>query len=257
MLVPRHIAIIMDGNGRWAQARGMPRIEGHRAGAKTVDTIVTYCRELGVQALTLYAFSSENWARPVDEVSGLMGLLTDYLTRERRKMLDNGIRLGAIGNTGKLPLAVRVLHEAVKRDTAKGDGMRLTLALSYGSREEIVRGVRSIAEGVAKGELSPKAIDEAMISESLDTAELGDVADPDLIIRTSGEQRLSNFLMWQAAYSEFYFAQEAWPDFDRASLNRALLAYASRRRRFGMTDAQLAELDAASLRQSGTLAESV
>jgi undecaprenyl diphosphate synthase len=230
--LPEHIAMIMDGNGRWAQSRGQARVEGHRAGAKTVRDITTYCRELGVGYVTLYAFSSENWGRPEDEVEALMVLLSEYLIEERTTLLDNEIRLGSIGNTDKLPSGVVKLLTGVEEATAHLDGMRLTLALSYGSRDEIVRGLRALASSGA----DLTSLTEDQISDSLDT---GDVPDPDLIIRTSGERRLSNFLMWQAAYSELYFTDVAWPDFTREELDVALAEYARRKRRFGLTGEQV------------------
>jgi undecaprenyl diphosphate synthase len=234
--LPRHIAIIMDGNGRWAEERGQPRIEGHRAGAKSVRDITTYCRELGVRYLTLYAFSSENWGRPADEVTGLMRLLSDYLQEERGTLLKNQIELCTIGAVDKLPLAVRTLLFAVKEATRGLDGMRLTLALSYGARDEIVRAVRSLCSDVKKGTVAPETIDEAAIAARLDTH---DMPDPDLLIRTSGEMRVSNFLLWQIAYTELFVTPVAWPDFTRARLDEALEAYRTRQRRFGLTGAQV------------------
>jgi undecaprenyl diphosphate synthase len=241
--LPKHVAIIMDGNGRWAQERGLDRIEGHRAGAKAVRDITTYCRELGVRYLTLYAFSSENWGRPEDEVSGLMQLLADYLKDERPTLLKNKIELQTIGATEKLPLVVRTLLGAVREATKGLDGMRLTLALSYGARDEIIRAVRSLAVDVKKGAISPDRIDEAAISSRLDTH---DMPDPDLLIRTSGEMRVSNFMLWQIAYSELYVTPTAWPDFDRAKLDEAFDAYKKRQRRFGLTGAQIKDAKGAS-----------
>ncbi|MCC7112693.1 MAG: isoprenyl transferase [Deltaproteobacteria bacterium] len=235
--VPRHLAIIMDGNGRWAQERGMPRLEGHRAGAKTVRDITTYCRELGVRYLTLYAFSSENWGRPETEVSGLMQLLADYLKEERATLLKNRIELTTIGATDKLPLLVRGLLAAVKEATRGLDGMRLTLALSYGARDEILRAVRELAAEVKRGKLAIDDIDVAALERHLDTY---GTPDPDLLIRTSGEMRISNFMLWQIAYTELYITPVAWPDFTRARLDDALGACGNRQRRFGLTGAQVA-----------------
>jgi undecaprenyl diphosphate synthase len=234
---PRHVAIIMDGNGRWAQERGQPRLEGHRAGAKTVREIVTYCRELGVRYLTLYAFSSENWGRPGDEVAGLMELLRTYLVDERPTLLTNAIELSTIGATGKLPVPVRMMLDDVMKATKGLDGMRLTLALSYGARDEIVRAVQKLAKDVDRGAIDPDQIDEAAIAARLDTA---DMPDPDLLIRTSGEMRVSNFLLWQLAYTELYVTDTAWPAFTKAELDRAFASFHGRQRRFGLTAAQLA-----------------
>jgi undecaprenyl diphosphate synthase len=233
---PTHVAIIMDGNGRWARERGRPRLEGHQAGAKTVRDIVTYAREMGVRYLTLYAFSSENWGRPEDEVAGLMALLSDYLVEERSTMLDNAIELGTIGAIHKLPEAVQSLLSSVKEATAGLDGMRLTLALSYGSRDELLRGIRSLAEDVRSGELEAADIDEAAVAARLYTH---DLPDPDLLIRTSGEQRISNFLLWQLAYAELYFTPVPWPEFTRAHFDEAVASFEGRERRFGLTGEQV------------------
>ncbi len=236
--LPRHVAIIMDGNGRFAEERGQKRLEGHRAGARSVREITTYARELGVRYLTLYAFSTENWARPGDEVSGLMDLLREYLSEEKQTLLDNDIELRTIGETQKLPLPVRVLLDDVMGATRGLSGMRLTLALSYGSRDEILRAVRSLAVAVDRGELDPDEIGAAQLEQRLFTH---DLPDPDLLIRTSGEQRISNFLLWQLAYAELYFTDVSWPAFTRASFDEALLAYRKRQRRFGLTGAQVSK----------------
>lgn len=236
MRIPRHLAIIMDGNGRWAEKRRLPRILGHRRGVETVQEIVKECRTLGLRYLTLYAFSSENWRRPEDEVSALMGLLSRYLQTELATMLDQGIRLNVIGETSRLPPEVRqVLQETVAR-TAGNREMTLTLALSYGARNELVRAARRLAEAVQAGNLSPAAIDEQIFTGALDTGEL---PDPDLLIRTSGEMRISNFLLWQLAYTELYFTEVLWPDFSRQELNQAIREYSRRQRRFGLTGAQV------------------
>ena len=228
--LPRHLAIIMDGNGRWAKKRGLPRIEGHRKGADSVRDITRACRELGIQALTLYAFSSQNWDRPIEEVRMLMALLRDYLVDERAEILDNNIRLTTIGNTERLPDFVREplseLMEASKNNT----GMVLCLALSYGGRDALCDAARTLADRVQKGEIRLQDVNELSFSEALSTRELPPL---DLVIRTSGEQRLSNFLLWQSAYSELVFADELWPDFDRAAFERALGEYEGRKRRFG------------------------
>ncbi len=234
--VPTHVAIIMDGNGRWAERKGLPRGEGHRAGADTVDAVTTACREMGVRYLTLYAFSSENWQRPADEVTTLMGLLVNYLDRQRKKLRENNIELYAVGDLTRLPLAARAALNAVISETRGLTGMRLTLALSYGARDEMVRAARLLATRVQRGELKPEEIDEAAVAGVLDTR---DMPDPDIIVRTAGEQRLSNFLLWQAAYAEFVFIDKLWPDFSRGDLETAFAAYAKRTRRFGKTDGQL------------------
>ena len=234
--LPRHVAIIMDGNGRWAKKRGLPRIEGHRKGADSVRDITRACRELGMQALTLYAFSSQNWDRPIEEVRMLMALLRDYLVDERAEILDNNIRLTTIGNTERLPDFVREplgeLMEASKNNT----GMVLCLALSYGGRDAICDAARTLAERVQKGEIRLQDVNELSFSEALSTRGLPPL---DLVIRTSGEQRLSNFLLWEVAYAELYFTDTLWPDFKRPELYEALEAYANRERRFGLTSEQV------------------
>jgi len=234
--VPKHVAIIMDGNGRWAEARGLPRLRGHEAGADSVREITRACREAGVQALTLYSFSTENWARPTDEVTGLMGLLARYLVEERREILDNGVRLNAIGQIDRLPAPVRLALRELMGASKGNTGMVLTLALSYGSRSEIVEAARALAKKAATGRLKPDAIDEAAFAAELGTAGL---PDPDLLIRTSGELRLSNFLLWQLAYAEIHVTDTLWPDFRRPQLAEALRVFGSRERRFGKTGAQL------------------
>ncbi len=234
--LPRHVAIIMDGNGRWAEERGLPRVAGHRAGAETVDRITTACRELGIGYLTLYAFSEQNWARPPEEVGALMQLLLDYVQKERAQILDNNIRLSTIGETDRLPLFVRGPLRELMDKSANNTGMVLTLALSYGGREEIVRAARRLAERALRGELTPGEIDADTFASGLFTAGM---PDPDLLIRTSGEERVSNFLLWQVAYTELFFSPVRWPDFDRDHLLRALAHYEARERRFGLTSSQL------------------
>jgi undecaprenyl diphosphate synthase len=236
MRLPRHLAIIMDGNGRWAEQRGYPRIAGHHRGVEAVKAVVQECRSLGVGYLTLYAFSSENWGRPADEVNALMGLLCRYLESELAQMLERGLRLQVIGETARLPDQARQVLEQVMARTADNTGMVLTLALSYGSRDEIIRSVRSLTAEVLAGRLDPEAIDETLLSRFLDTRNL---PDPDLLVRTSGEMRISNFLLWQLAYTELYFTEVLWPDFDVAELHRALEEYAGRQRRFGLTGEQI------------------
>jgi undecaprenyl diphosphate synthase len=234
--LPRHLAIIMDGNGRWAKKQGWNRVRGHEEGAESVRVAVRTCRSLGIGWLTLYAFSEENWARPQAEVSALMKLLNRFLKKERQEMLDRGIRLNAIGEIEKLPKSTRELLHKTMADTAHGRDMVLSLALSYGGRQEIVRAARLLAEEVKAGLISPADIDDSALAGKLFTA---DMPDPDLLIRTSGEQRVSNFLSWQLAYTEFYFTETLWPDFREPELMQALNSFAQRQRRFGRTGEQL------------------
>ena len=236
MKIPRHLAIIMDGNGRWAKSQGLPRVRGHEAGADSVREIVRTCRELGVEVLTLYSFSTENWRRPQEEVTALMGLLKRYVFHERAEIMDNGIQLRAIGQTERLPIYVRVPLSRLIQDSRQNRGMVLNLALSYGSRAEMVLAIQDIARRVQRGQLKPEQIDEDLVSSALST---GDLPDPDLVIRTSGECRLSNFLLWQVAYAELYITDIPWPEFRRAALLEAFEAYAQRERRFGKTGEQL------------------
>ena len=228
--VPRHIAIIMDGNGRWAQARGLPRIAGHRHGAEAARRAVTAAAELGVPYLTLFGFSSENWGRPSGEIHDLMGLLRHYLRGEIAELHRNGVRLRVIGELGKLdPDIIEMIEraEAMTRDNAR---ITVTIALSYGGRAEIVAAVRAIAQRVQSGSLAAAAIDEDCFTRYLFTAGL---PDPDLLIRTSGEQRISNFLLWQSAYSEFFFTKTLWPDFSKHDLEEAIDEFCGRDRRYG------------------------
>ncbi len=235
--LPRHVAIIMDGNGRWATQRGLSRVQGHRRGKESVREIVETAREIGIEVLTLYAFSTENWERPEREVGALMTLLRRYLRSELGKMMKNGIRLVAIGNLRRLPKDVLADLRAAEHETRRNRDMTVQLAVSYGSREEIVAAARRLARGVRDGEIAPEDIDEALFSRSLMTA---GVPDPDLLIRTSGEMRLSNFLLWQVAYTELYVTATLWPDFRRAEFLAALDDYARRERRFGKTGDQMA-----------------
>lgn len=228
--MPRHIAIIMDGNGRWASNRGLPRFEGHRQGGKTVERIVQYCLELGTECLTLYSFSLQNWKRPKEEVDFLMYLYSQYLIKIRPMLMENNVRLVHLGFADQLPESVRKELKTSVEMTAANMGMILALALNYGSRNEIVEAVRKIAAEYKGGKLDIEAIDEQCISEHLDTAGL---PDPDLVIRTSNELRISNFLLWQISYAEFYVTETLWPDFDKADMDKAILAYAGRNRRFG------------------------
>ena len=228
--VPRHVAVIMDGNGRWAKQRGRPRLFGHRAGADSLRAILRACRDHGVEYLTVYAFSTENWVRPQDEVSGLMSLLKTFLKKDEHELHENQVRLRVTGRLQDLPKAVRNELERVMAATRNYEKGHLILALSYGGRAEIVDAVRAIAADVRAGRLAPEAIDEKAIAARL---YLPDVPDPDLMIRTSGELRLSNFLLWELSYSEFYFTETLWPDFREADFAKALEEYARRQRRYG------------------------
>jgi len=237
--LPRHVAIIMDGNGRWAKIRSLPRIEGHRKGADSVRSVVRACRRHGIEVLTLYAFSLENWNRPSSEVEALMDLLKDYLLSERQEMMDNGIRLQVIGRTQDLrPDIQAILRETVEA-TAHNSEMILNLALSYSGRDEILGALKRIIEDVQNGRVDPSNFSEEVISDCLDTKGL---PDPDLLIRTSGEQRISNFLLWQMAYTEIYFTDTLWPDFSEDKLIEALRDYERRERRFGRISEQVREL---------------
>ncbi|MBI4340676.1 MAG: isoprenyl transferase [Candidatus Omnitrophica bacterium] len=228
--VPQHVAIIMDGNGRWAAARGLPRGVGHRAGAQTVRRIVEACCELGVRALTLYAFSWENRERPAEEIHELMGLLDEFIRREAPSMHENHVRLRAIGRVELLPQEVTAHLRRVIQETSGYDRLTLTLALSYGGRQELVDAMRRVARLVREGRLQPEEIDEALIRRHLYAP---DLPDPDLLIRTSGEQRISNFLLWQLSYTELYVTPKLWPDFSREDLLEAFVDYERRERRFG------------------------
>jgi undecaprenyl diphosphate synthase len=234
--LPRHVAIIMDGNGRWAQRRGLPRVEGHRKGAQSVRHVVRAAREVGLRALTLYAFSAQNWQRPPEEVGTLMQLLRDFLIEERPEIMDNAIRLTAIGDVERLPEFVRDPLEALMRDSAGNRAMTLCLALSYGGRESIVSTTRALCELAAKGALKPEDVNEERFSSMLQT---GGMPQLDLLVRTSGEVRLSNFLLWEAAYAELYFSEILWPEFGKEEFLRALESYKGRERRFGRTREQM------------------
>jgi undecaprenyl diphosphate synthase len=234
--LPRHVAIIMDGNGRWAQAHGLPRIEGHRQGAKAVREVVRAAREIGLRALTLYAFSAQNWRRPPDEVAMLMQLLRDYVIDERDEIMDNEIRLVAIGDVDRLPAFVREPLDSLVAESAGNREMTLCLALSYGGREAILSAARRLAEAAARGTLEPQQITEDLFATALQT---GGLPPLDLLVRTSGEERLSNFLLWEAAYAELYFTDVYWPAFGKADLYQALDSYRGRERRFGLTREQI------------------
>ena len=234
--LPQHVAIIMDGNGRWAQKQGKLRIRGHEAGAEAVRKTVESAAKLGIKHLTLYAFSTENWRRPKTEVTTLMGLLVRSLRKELERMTENNIRLGAIGSLEQLPKKVQLELNEVILKTQDNTGTHLTLALSYGAREEIKQAVIEINQKVKNNIIPVESIDETIINKHLYTQNLPDV---DLLIRTSGEVRISNFLLWQIAYAELYFTDELWPDFNEQSLHKAILSYQKRERRFGKTSEQL------------------
>ena len=227
---PRHIAIIMDGNGRWASARGLPRVAGHRRGADAVRETVRGCVALGIDYLTLYAFSSENWKRPADEVQDLMALLRLYLRRELDELAEAGVRLRVIGERGALDSGIRALIDIAESRTSGNAALLLTVALNYGARNEIVSAVREIAREVGAGRIDPESVDSALFAAHLQT---GGMPDPDLVIRTSGEHRLSNFLLWQCAYAELVFTPVMWPDFDRPALEGAIDEFRRRERRYG------------------------
>jgi undecaprenyl diphosphate synthase len=233
--LPRHVAIIMDGNGRWARKRLLNRVNGHERGSETVRDIVRACRELGISILTLYAFSTENWQRPKMEVQALMTLLERFLSSEEKELMETGIRLNAIGDIQRLPNRVFRKVQDVMALTRNNEAMLLNLALSYGGRAEIVKMVRSISEEVRDGRMMPDDITEETVSAHLYTAS---IPDPDLLIRTSGEMRISNFLLWQIAYSEIYITNTLWPDFDREEFLKILVEYQRRERRFGTVAAQ-------------------
>ena len=237
MHIPRHIAIIMDGNGRWAQQRRRPRIIGHRAGARAVRSCVEFCLERGIGALTLFAFSSENWNRPHEEVGGLMKLFLGALEREVDELHRVGARLRFIGERSRFDAALLARMQAAEALTAGNTRLHLVIAASYGGRQDIAEAARSLAQDVADGRLRPEQIDEAALNARV---ALADLPAPDLFIRTGGEIRISNFLLWQLAYTELWFTDALWPDVDAATLQRALEHYAGRERRFGLTSAQVA-----------------
>ncbi len=228
--IPKHIAIIMDGNGRWAKTHGLPRVQGHRAGAESVREAIDACKELGVPYLTLYAFSSENWSRPEAEVSALMSLLEKFLKTKLDDLMKQNVRLQAIGQIERLPASTRKILADVMELTANNDSITLVLALSYGSREEITAAARKIAKGVQDGTWHPDEITTELFASQLDTAH---IPDPDLLIRTSGEMRVSNFLLWQISYAEMVIVDKCWPDFRQGDLFAAVAEYQKRHRRFG------------------------
>ena len=228
--LPRHVAIIMDGNGRWARQRGRQRVEGHRAGVDSVRNVVTHCARLGIECLTLYSFSIENWKRPQAEVNALMALCAEYLVRERQEIMDHNIRVRQVGRRAGLPDSVRRELEQTEQISGGNSGLTLCLALNYGARLELVDACRALAARVAAGELQPDEIDEAQIARNLYTA---DLPDPDLVIRTAGEMRISNFLLWQISYAELYVTPTLWPDFRSSDLDEAIVEFARRERRYG------------------------
>jgi len=234
--IPQHLAIIMDGNGRWAKNKGKNRLFGHTKGAKAVHEVVEECAVLKIKYLTLYAFSTENWNRPEEEIGVLMKLLLSSLKSEFEKLLKNRIKLNVIGNTDQLPMSVQKELDYVIKQTENNSEMTLTLALSYGGREEIESAIKQLAVKVKNNIISPEKIDQSIINEHLYTRDLPDV---DLLIRTSGEKRISNFLLWQIAYAELYFSKVLWPDFRKKNLHKAIINYQKRERRFGKTSDQL------------------
>jgi undecaprenyl diphosphate synthase len=234
--IPSHVAIIMDGNGRWAKTQGQNRVFGHQNGVKAVQKTVEECARLGVENLTLFAFSTENWKRPQTEVNTLMSLLVKVLRKELRKMTQNNIRLSAVGNLSKLPEGVQAELTETIEQTKNNSRMNLTLALNYGGKEELTQAVKEIAFKVKNNIISPENVDETIINKHLYTQNLPDV---DLLIRTSGEQRISNFLLWKIAYAELYFSEVLWPDFNESHLHQAIHNYQKRERRFGKTSEQL------------------
>ena len=228
--LPRHIAIIMDGNGRWAKVRGLPRTAGHAAGAETFRTIATYCREIGIEYLTVYAFSTENWKRPAQEVSAIMGLLKKYLLEAVRDMEKEKVRFTFFGDLTPLPPELRELCREVQSDSACFQGCQVNICINYGGRDELVRAARAFAADCAAGKARPEELTEEGLSRYLWSAGL---PDPELVIRPGGEERTSNFLLWQSAYAEYYFTDVNWPDFSKEELRKAIAAYQSRSRRFG------------------------
>lgn len=234
--LPRHVAVIMDGNGRWARARGLPRTMGHRKGVETTRRFVELCGELGIQEVTLYAFSAENWGRPQEEVQELMNLLRHYLEKERAYFMSQKVRLRIVGDRTPLDADLRDTICAMEKETAQNDRLRVNVALSYGGRQELVQAMRTLGGRVKAGQLLPEAITEADVASALYAP---DMPEPDLLVRTGGDQRISNFLLWQMAYTEFYFTDTLWPDFDEAALQKAILTYQGRQRRFGLTGEQV------------------
>jgi undecaprenyl diphosphate synthase len=240
MSIPKHLAVIMDGNGRWAQRRKRPRIIGHRAGARAVATCIDFCLDRGIAALTLFAFSSENWGRPEDEVGGLMKLFLHVLEREIAELHRRGVRIRFIGDRERFPPAILERMRASESLTAANTTLSLNIAASYGGRQDIANAARALAEDVAAGRIAAADIDEAAVAARV---ALADLPPPDLLVRTGGDQRISNFLLWQLAYAELWFTDTLWPDLDAATLQRALDEFSGRERRFGLTGSQVAATD--------------
>lgn len=234
--LPQHVAIIMDGNGRWAKERILPRIAGHRQGARTLKELLRCCKDWGIKALTAYAFSTENWRRPTEEVDFLMLLFERLLRQELAQMHREGVRISFIGDLSDLPKSLQTEMQHSMGETANNQAIHFTVAVNYGSRNEIVKACRQLSELVQRGEINPQEINESLVTKYLYTA---DIPEPDLLIRTSGEMRLSNFLLWQMAYTEMYFTDILWPDFDRVAFHQALLSYQKRDRRFGQVKPSL------------------
>ncbi|MBF2004348.1 MULTISPECIES: isoprenyl transferase [Chlorogloeopsis] len=234
--LPQHVAVIMDGNGRWATSKGLPRIAGHRQGAKTLKELLRCCKDWGIKALTVYAFSTENWRRPTQEVDFLMRLFEQMLKRELAQMHREGVRISFIGDLSILPKSLQVEMQHSMTQTLQNQAIHFTVAVNYGSRNEITKACHQIAELVERGELNSQQVNENLVAQYLDTA---GTSEPDLLIRTSGEVRLSNFLLWQLAYTEMYFTDILWPDFDRMAFYQALLSYQKRDRRFGKLNTSL------------------
>lgn len=228
--LPKHVAVIMDGNGRWAKNRGLPRIMGHRRGVDTLKDLLRCCRDWGIQALTVYAFSTENWGRPMEEVDFLMTLFERVLRQELKEMMAENVRIRFVGNLAALPPSLQAEIDRAVLETQENPGIQFTVATNYGGRQEIIQACRAIAHQVQQGLLKPEQINETLFAQHLYTT---NICDPDLLIRTSGEMRLSNFLLWQTAYAEIYITETLWPDFDRAEFHRALGSYQQRHRRFG------------------------
>lgn len=228
--LPKHVAVIMDGNGRWAKRQGLPRIMGHKAGVDTLKDLLRCCRDWGIQALTAYAFSTENWGRPLEEVDFLMTLFERVLRKELREMVEENVQIRFVGNLPALPRSLQAEIERSMADTQQNRGIQFTVATNYGGRQEILHATVAIAHLVQQGLIKPEQIDQALFESHLYTA---GITDPDLLIRTSGEMRISNFLLWQMAYAEIYISESLWPDFDRAEFHRALVNYQKRDRRFG------------------------
>ena len=240
MSIPKHLAVIMDGNGRWAQRRRRPRIIGHRAGARAVATCIDFCLERGIGALTLFAFSSENWGRPEDEVGGLMKLFLHVLDREIAELHRRGVRIRFIGDRERFSAAIDERMRAAEALTGDNARLALNIAASYGGRQDIARAARSLAEDAVAGRIAAADIDEAAMAARV---ALADLPPPDLLVRTGGDQRISNFLLWQLAYAELWFTDTLWPDLDAATLQRALDEFSGRERRFGLTGGQVASID--------------